>query len=330
MEIRTATEADIPAIVNLLKLSLGEGLMPKSIDYWLWKHRLNPFGESPVLTCWEQGTLIGVRAFMRWDWISSGKTYKALRAVDTATHPDHQGKGIFKKLTLALVNHATKSGEDFIFNTPNLQSKPGYLKMGWQAVGNLPIVFSMQRPANVIRNFMGSRRKSSPLFIGSSIDYYLDHPRLQSLVDEHGRELGTMLRTHVSVPYLKWRYRDVPVASYVAIGEEQSSELIGLLIGRIKSSRLGNELRITDCFLKPGNDFGSFEKKIAAYKKENAVDYCTVSGLGVEKQNRMVGSPFFKGSFGPMVTIRSLSLTDLGILQKFRQWSPSLGDLELF
>ena len=127
MEVREATEEDIPAIVNLLKQSLGESLMPKSEKYWRWKHLENPFGKSPVLLCWEGKTLIGVRAFLRWEWALQGKVIRAVRAVDTATHPDYQGKGIFKKLTLSLVDTCTKAGDKFVFNTPNKQSKPGYL-----------------------------------------------------------------------------------------------------------------------------------------------------------------------------------------------------------
>ena len=45
----------------------------------------------------DNGRIVGVRAFMQWRWVQEGKVYKALRAVDTATHPDYQGKGIFKR-----------------------------------------------------------------------------------------------------------------------------------------------------------------------------------------------------------------------------------------
>src|SRR5688572_3667570 len=139
MLIREATEADIPAIVELLKISLGESLMPKSEAFWKWKHIDNPFGKSPVLVAEENGQLIGVRAFMQWEWQYQNKIYKAVRAVDTATHPQHQGKGIFKKLTLELVEQCKAKGVDFIFNTPNKSSKPGYLSMGWMSNGKLKI-----------------------------------------------------------------------------------------------------------------------------------------------------------------------------------------------
>ena len=80
MVIREATEEDIPGIVNLLKLSLGESLMPKSEQYWRWKHLRNPFGPSPVLVCQEGDVLMGVRAFMRWEWMQEGQVLSGRRS----------------------------------------------------------------------------------------------------------------------------------------------------------------------------------------------------------------------------------------------------------
>ena len=59
----------------------------------------------------------------------------AVRAVDTATHPDHQGRGLFSALTRHAVEACRTEGVAFVFNTPNEQSRPGYLKLGWREVG---------------------------------------------------------------------------------------------------------------------------------------------------------------------------------------------------
>ena len=139
MLVRNSKQVDLTEIVNLLKQSLGESLIPKSENFWRWKHVENPFGQSPVLVAEENNKLIGVRAFMLWQWQLNGKTLKAARAVDTATHPNHQGKGIFKKLTLQLIEDCKQNHVDFIFNTPNKNSMPGYLKMGWIKAGRLPM-----------------------------------------------------------------------------------------------------------------------------------------------------------------------------------------------
>src|SRR5688572_20647647 len=102
--IRPATASDTGEILGLVKLSLGEGRIPRHLDFWTWKHGRSPFGPSPMLVAESDGRLVGLRVFMRWMWRAQGTTWPAVRAVDTATHPDWRGKGIFSRLTLALLD----------------------------------------------------------------------------------------------------------------------------------------------------------------------------------------------------------------------------------
>ncbi len=326
MEIREATEEDIPAIVAMLKLSLGESLMPKSEQYWRWKHIENPFGKSPVLLCWESGLLVGVRAFMRWQWKEREKIYCAVRAVDTATHSEHQGKGIFKKLTLALVEFCKEHQYHFVFNTPNGQSKPGYLKMGWEEAGRLPIRLAVLRPFNIVRNLLDEPKPSNIEI--DSISYYLNHPGLDALLTAH-LSRNSKITTKISKEYLKWRYLSVPVARYLALGEEIGNELTGLIIGRIKKTRFGNEFRVTD-FFSGDNSSSSWLPKIKKNLQSWGVDYCTDIGIAESGKNNLFSHLSFRVPVGPVVTVRSLGMQNLGDLKKFNHWSPSLGDLELF
>lgn len=329
MEFRNARVEDAPDIVKLLKQSLGESLMPKSTGYWKWKHQDNPFGPSPAVLCWDGDLLIGVRAFMRWEWIKQGQVFRAVRAVDTATHPDHQGKGIFKKLTLSLVDQCEKAGDHFVFNTPNGQSKPGYLKMGWNEAGKLPIRLGLNRPFSMVKNFTKNKPQVDTSPESPELMHYIKHPDLPNLLHDHHQQTNKVT-TSTSVDYLLWRYTQVPVAKYVALAEEQAGELLGLLIARVKATRLGNELRITDVFLKKGYDGKAIAKTLTSKKKEWKIDYTTLSGT---ISANMPGIPsIFSATLpiGPIVTIRTLALKDLNFLKNFNQWSPSLGDLELF
>lgn len=331
MEFRNAQEADIPAIISLLKQSLGESLMPKSDRYWKWKHQENPFGASPVLLCLEKDQLVGVRAFMRWTWMQHGRRYRAIRAVDTATHPGHQGKGIFKKLTLSLIEHCEQEGDHFVFNTPNNQSKPGYLKMGWEEAGKLPVRMTFQRPVRMAMNVLSkpsdSGAPSADAVESENLRRYLSHPKLAALINDHLQQ-QEMISTHYSPAYLTWRYGDVPVASYVAVGEEQAGELTGLVIGRIKPGRWGREFRITDCFLSSESDGRSLMEKLKAQKATWRTDYTTMSATVNDRVANLFGG--VRLSAGPTVTVRSLVQKDLQPLKNFSQWSPALGDLELF
>jgi N-acetylglutamate synthase-like GNAT family acetyltransferase len=330
MNIRKADEHDIPAIVSLLKVSLGEDLMPKSEVYWRWKHVINPFGSSPVLVAEDDSKIIGVRAFMTWEWKKKHERLRAVRAVDTATHPDYQGKGIFRKLTLQMLVDSRAQGYDFVYNTPNSKSKPGYLKMGWQEAGNFPIGFQLARPFTVMTNLLkGNIAPSAPLLnpgAGKELDYLLHHHALTKLIDADN---SAFVRTNHTPESLRWRYVDVPVARYEGFGIEKNGALDALVIYRIKENKYGREMRITDAFLAPDVDFRAIRSLLSAHKQEHRADYVT---MGTFPSAKLIskGLYFATAKFGPAVTVLNLNMNNLEQLIEFKGWHPSLGDLELF
>ena len=46
------------------------------------------------------------------------------RAVDTATDPEFQGRGIFTRLTLEALDALPAEGVELVFNTPNARASP--------------------------------------------------------------------------------------------------------------------------------------------------------------------------------------------------------------
>lgn len=107
---------------------------------WRWKHEQNPFGASPVWVAEHEEQVVAVRAFLRWEMITADRTViRVARAVDTATRVDHRGRGLFRMLTLHGLEALDDLGVQFVFNTPNSQSRPGYLSMGWVDVERLPV-----------------------------------------------------------------------------------------------------------------------------------------------------------------------------------------------
>ena len=151
LHIRRATASDEAALLELLRVSMGEDAVPWTSAYWRWKHEANPFGASPVLVAEADGRFVALRAFMRWTWQSGDRAVPAVRAVDTATHPDYRGRGLFKRLTLRLRDEMEAEGIGFVFNTPNAQSRPGYLKMGWSLVGKPTLWVRPVQPVRLAR-----------------------------------------------------------------------------------------------------------------------------------------------------------------------------------
>jgi len=314
MIIREAKTDDIPSIVNVLKLSLGEQDLPLSKDIWNFKHVENPFGNSLVFVAEEDNTIIGVRAFMRWEWRVGDKIYQAFRAVDTATHPSHQGKGIFKKLTLKAVEVAKENGDNFIFNTPNIQSRPGYLKMGWQQVDKLKVAL---KPAY----------HSFWKFIDGKIEYSTNIQSSLIEIDQLCNDWNDKfvkretLITPKSAKYLSWRYEKNPLQQYEIYAKN------GLYLAAYIKMRKGlQELRISECIYNE-NSKSEITKIVKSISIKFGAHVISYSPELLKLKWNLVSS-----NIGPILTLKDLNLNEEENLQfkEINNWSYSLGDLELF
>ncbi len=136
LDVRALGPTDRSAVLELLSLSLGRGER-RTEAWWRWKHELNPCGPSLLMGAFDGSRLVGLRAFLRWRLRWDGSEHAAVRAVDTATHPDYRGRGIFRSLTMKGLGMLADEGTEWVFNTPNDNSYPGYLKMGWRPVADL-------------------------------------------------------------------------------------------------------------------------------------------------------------------------------------------------
>lgn len=89
-----------------------------------WKYTDNIYGDSYIVLAYHKDKAIGARAFWRND-IDDNLSYQPC---DTAVLKEFRGMGIFTKMTLIALEN-TKGA--FIYNYPNENSRPGYLKLGW-------------------------------------------------------------------------------------------------------------------------------------------------------------------------------------------------------
>jgi N-acetylglutamate synthase-like GNAT family acetyltransferase len=329
METRFATEDDIPAIIDLLKTGLGEALVPKSESYWRWKHLENPFGDSLVLLAVKKETIIGVRTFMRWQWKVGAEPIEAVRGVDTVIHPDHQGNGIFGELTMELMKKCEERGYHILFSTPNERSKRGYLKLGWERPDHLPVNIKVIRPFRMLTNVLGKSKPIEPSRgVHDSIAYYLSRPDLDTLLVMNEKHYPSKIITAHTRQSLQWRYADVPVGRYYAIGVEEHGTK-ALCFYRLKSTSAGTEMRITDIFLESALFEKNLKRVLLKKIAEHDVDFVTSGSFNVA--DLVSGAlALSRKSIGPCVTTHKISLPDLNNFGGFANWSPSLGDLELF
>lgn len=331
--VRPLAAGDEPAVLALLEASLAGGpLGERSIEFFNWKHRENPFGSSPGLLALIGDQVVGVRLFMRWEFSSPEGPVRAVRAVDTATSPEHQGKGIFRRLTLALLDEVA-ADTDLVFNTPNANSLPGYLKFGWQTVGRLPVAIA---PLNLFRfaRHAQSARTAKPADgprstgchlppAAEALDGSLDLRELLASHDESRRGITTV-RT---IGYLRWRYASAPV-DYRAVHVRSGGVVTGLAIGRPRWRGALTEFTLTELAVRPGD-------RDSARLLRTALRRCGTDHIAAhffdDSPVRQVLGPrrSFTPGPGPTLTVLPIRRIDPDP-RRVSSWRLTLGDLELF
>jgi GNAT superfamily N-acetyltransferase len=338
MKIRSAKPEDRAAILDLVRLCLGEGKIPRTEAFWNWKHEENPFGPSPTLVAEDaKGTLIGLRTFLRWEFFTLGQKVHAVRAVDTATHPEHRGKGIFSTLTRQLADEMRDQGVDFIFNTPNDKSRAGYLKLGWKEVGRFPLWVKPLRPTRAgLRKILGrgvpdSDEEAPPADVFLR-DELFARPDLGVWLEKMD-EPQAGLHTRHNVQTLQWRYVDIPGFAYGADARFEG-EHGALAIWRHRRREGLRELAFEEVFTTVGQGGARMgQDLIKGICKRSRAHYA----LGSSPTESRAGNAFKGAGFirvpgiGPIFTARPLShAPGLPVISRWKGWSLSLGDGELF
>jgi GNAT superfamily N-acetyltransferase len=205
--LRRASDADLPSILNLCRRTLGWDDRGDWEGLYRWKHLENSFGLSPAwVATTNDGRIVGLRVFLRWEFVCDGTRVHAVRAVDTATDPDFQGQGLFTALTLSALPALREAGFAMVFNTPNEQSRPGYLKMGWRDVGTLrPVVrpVGSRSVSRLMRSRVPADLWPEQLTVGRSVTEWLATDAAVVLA----KDVSTAgVRTVISRDFVEWRF----------------------------------------------------------------------------------------------------------------------------
>jgi len=342
LHLRPASNGDRDEILALLRQSLGDGGAGKDPESWSWKHEASPFGPSPMLVAEVDGGLVGLRAFSRWAWRSNGRELRAVRAVDTATHPSWRGHGVFSQLTLTLADRLARENVAFVFNTPNAESMRGYLKMGWRHVTRVPLWVRPVRLGRLPRLVAAIGRRggsdtntNAPQTVGSfaAVDDLLRDPRLPALLAHDEMEPEPRLRTARTLAYLRWRYADIPRLRYHALwtldGNAQAA-----VVFRAKLRRGLVEVLVSEVLVSPGRGgecLGAALLRTLCDRAEgDYVTACGADGTGEAAALRRAGFVRLP-RLGPNLTFRPLALpADVPSPLRWESWRCSVGDLEVF
>ncbi len=303
-------------VVELCGRSLGWSRDPLMPAFFTWKHLENPFGVSPAWVARDGDRLVGVRVLMRWQLVQHGQVVDVVRAVDTATDPDYQGRGIFSALTRRAVEELTAEGVHAVFNTPNGKSLPGYRKLGWEVLGRAPICGFPLRP---VRAAQASRRRDAAERWSEPTSAGLPVGELPASLLDVAHD-GQRLSTRRSAAYLAWRYR-FPQLGYRM--QPVGNDLVdGVVIFRLRQRGAVRELAICDALVPEGNRHRA-GVAVARLARATRADVVLAGARAGQAITGLVPLP----NLGPVLTWRPLASP---LTPSFDTLTLSLGDLELF
>lgn len=322
---RLSNDKDTPEIVELLKICLGDN-DNRTNEYWEWKHNNNPFGKSFVMLAFDKDLLIGVRSFMRWEWSKKSYIYKCVRCVDTVVHPNYRRRGLFSEMTMYGLKILKEEKVDFIFNTPNSNSLPGNLKMGWKEYGKTGLKVRINNIANSL--YYRAAKKEFDVDEIDKVHYvknlskeYL-HMFLSKLITD-----DQVLRKNISSDYFIWRYLDVPTHKYGVFIDSQDRFLIFFRLNKRGKMR---ELRICDIIMK-SVDEKAIKKAVKLLMNQYYVDLATLTGDNDFTFKSLANKVGFVsvGNRGLTMVLREVNTP----IDKFLNrdcWGYTSGDIELF
>lgn len=109
-----------------------------SRDYLDWLYRCNPDGQVVGFDAYDGDRLAAHYVCIPARARVGGDDVTVLLSLNTATHPDYQGKGLFTKLAERTYAAGAERGYDSVYGVANANSTPGFIrKLGFQLVGPL-------------------------------------------------------------------------------------------------------------------------------------------------------------------------------------------------
>jgi hypothetical protein len=320
LTIRRATAEDVGAVLVLLRDAMHRSDDDRFDALFRWKHLENAFGPSPAWVAVDGDRVVAVRYLMRWEFEQDGARRRAVRAVDTATHPDFQGRGLFRRLTLGAVDELAGDVE-FVFNTPNDQSRPGYLKMGWQLVGTLPVSARPLR-ASGIRALARARVPAEHFSLDTDVAEpaarVLDDTRAVERVLAATRPAAPGLRTWLTPAVLRWRYGG-DLLRYRAVTDPD-----GLALFRLRRRGPAVEAAL-GLVLAPSATARRRLSRAVLHATRGQADYAVAIGARPEPTFAPVPRT------GPTLTWRVVGADPTTAAAPPRaDWHLTLGDIELF
>jgi len=135
IELRRFVPSDLPALRELWRAVQGDARL-EAYDRWR-------FLTTPIGPVWTSLAMAGDRCAGSYTLCPTelnigGRVVKGAQSLDTMTHPEFRGQGLFVKLANHCYEQAVAEGCSMVYGFPNENSYPGFIRrLNFQHVGEV-------------------------------------------------------------------------------------------------------------------------------------------------------------------------------------------------
>ena len=314
-------EADMDTIRELI-LAMGNDERSRSFDHW--RFFAGPYGICPSILAMDGDRAAAFYTVWPLKLKLGNETVLGAQSMDTMTHPDYRGRGLFVKLAMACYEVCIARGFEALYGFPNSNSYPGFIRrLNWDHTGDIthwvrPIYPSKYR---IVPSMLGPLADAAAYLLpsGSIGDIQIsfgmpDTTALQALIDQCSDEKDTC-RIHREVDWINWRYAPEAEKDYDWICAHRGGKLVGLGVWGMQTASWGQSAdgraRIGELMGKTAQDVEAVLATIIKHAKARKAivleAYCNTDM--VVRAFRRAG--FFRYKSAPFI-VRGLTARTLG------------------
>ena len=242
--VREAGPNDLDLIRDLYR-AVRRDSRPEAYDRW--RYLESPYGPTPGTLAVEGGRAVGFYTLWPTPLLIGSAAVAGAQSMDTMTHPDFRGQGIFVALARACFELATARGIQLLYGFPNNESFPGFVRrLEWTHVGDIP---HWVRPIHPSRH---PRLSATLGFLadaatavwptGRTRDYNVaaapvDPTGLSTLGGDS--EVAGMCRVHRGPAWLAWRYARAAAQGYEWIAAAKDGTIRAIAVWGMQDKTWG-------------------------------------------------------------------------------------------
>ncbi len=244
--VREASGNDLDPIRTLYASVWGYN-RPSQFDQWRFFSL--PEGPVPAALAVDGKRLAGSYSVWPTKLRVGNNVVLGAQSMDTMTHPDYQGQGVFTKLAESCYEIAKLRGYKVLYGFPNPQSYPGFVKrLGWTHTGDITHWVRLLKPSMhpkvppLGRVLVDTLAKLLPTGRSTDFNFKRTKPNddeLQPLLDHWRNETG-ICKIDRTAEWLAWRYAKESENNYRWVSAYQNETLIAAGIWGKQSPAWGN------------------------------------------------------------------------------------------